>query len=85
MSLTLTCGVFLLIAVPTIIAAESVRASDWIGFAGNVLAAGMTIIAAAVAYSAVQRQVRIGLLGREEERIENALPGLREIAGRWKN
>lgn len=80
-SLAMVCGIFLLISIPLLIAANAVHISDWIGFAGNVVGASMTIVAAAVAYIAVQRQVGIGLISREEERIEARLPGLRQIAG----
>jgi hypothetical protein len=44
---------------PFLAAVEKGNPSDWIGFAGNFGAGAMTLIAAAIAWSAVQKQIAI--------------------------
>ena len=48
--------------------------------AGAVAAVGI-VVAGAIAGHNVNRQLRIGIIGREEERIEKVLPGLKEAIG----
>lgn len=81
MSLAMVLGVFLLTAVPLILSAATLNSTAWIGFAGSVVGGAVAIGGLAVATQNVRRQVRVGLLSREEERMEAALPGLKEIAG----
>ncbi|UWU89450.1 hypothetical protein [Bradyrhizobium sp. CB1015] len=60
--------------IPLVKAISAGNPSDWIGFFGNIAAAAMTIAAAVVAYFTVAHQVRISLMSREEDRMENLLP-----------
>src|ERR1700677_1668210 len=58
-SLALILGTFIVIAIPISIASgESIKASDWIGFAGSIAAGVMTLVAATLAWFAVQRQIK---------------------------
>lgn len=66
MSLALLLGVTLVIAIPAIITAESVRPSDWIGFSGSVVGGAITLFAAIIAWFAVGRQVE-----QQREAAEN--------------
>jgi hypothetical protein len=58
-----------------------VHADAWIGFWGSIVAAVLAVIAtgagAVLAWIAIRRQVRIGLLAREEERMERQIPSIR--------
>jgi hypothetical protein len=59
-SLGLVLGCMIVVMIPASIATgEAIKSSDWIGFAGNVVAGAMTLIAAAVAWFAVQKQITI--------------------------
>lgn len=78
-TLATVLGVFITIAVPAILGSEGIKASDWLGFAGNVLTAGVAAIAVYFGWRGITRQVRIGIVSREEERIERDLPGLRDL------
>jgi hypothetical protein len=78
MSLAMVLGVFVTVVVPAIISVETVRAADWIGFAGSVLVAAVAAIAIHYAWRGIVMQNRITLMSREESRIETELPGLVE-------
>lgn len=74
-------AIFLSIAVPISITPDQIKLSDWLGFAGNVLAAAITIAAAVVAWHAVQRQIKsqreemlIGVMTWEADRLEDNIP-----------
>lgn len=57
-SLAMVLGTVIVVFIPiSISGGEAIKASDWIGFSGNVLASVMTIIAAIIAWFAVQRQI----------------------------
>src|ERR1700682_840129 len=45
----------------------------------------MTIAAAYIAWIGIGRQIRIGIISREEDRIDRILPGMRaaELKARW--
>jgi hypothetical protein len=58
MSLTLALGCFVVVVIPVSIATV-IKPSDWIGFAGNVVAGAITLFAAILAWFAVQRQIAI--------------------------
>jgi hypothetical protein len=87
-SLAMVLGTTIVVMIPAAISGgDAIKANDWIAFAGNVLAGVMTLIAAVIAWFAVQRQIRaqaesearrttIDLISREEERMEALLPGL---------
>lgn len=60
-------------------ATASDKASDWLGFAGNILACVVAVSAAWLGWQGVKKQLRISVISREEERIEKELPGLRQI------
>jgi hypothetical protein len=59
--------------------------SDWLGFVGGLMGNALTGTIAGLAifygWQSVQRQMRVGIIGREEERIEKVLPGLKETIG----
>lgn len=58
-SLAMVLGTLIVVFLPfSITAGEQAKASDWIAFAGNLLAGVMTLIAAVAAWYAVQRQIR---------------------------
>jgi len=58
-SLALVLGTIIVTAIPGSIATgENIKSSDWIGFAGSVVAGGMTLFAATLAWFAVQRQIK---------------------------
>lgn len=68
-----------LVAKPIWIAASVAdKASDWLGFLGNILAFVGTICAAIFGWLAVRKQLRLSIITREEERIENELPKLQD-------
>jgi hypothetical protein len=54
---------------------------DWQTLIGAVVTAIGVVVAGAIALRNVKRQLRVGIIGREEERIERVLPGLRETVG----
>lgn len=73
-------ALLLSVGVPLLTIKEQVKLSDWLGFAGNVLGSGAALVAAAIAWRAVQRQIEIqreqiliGVLVREEDRMEREL------------
>lgn len=81
LALTLSIG------VPIITASEAVKLSDWLGFAGNVLGSGSALLAATIAWRAVQRQIAVQreqllltALLREEERLEAQFGGSYRMA-----
>lgn len=68
MALTIALSMLLTIAVPVILSTTDIHASDWIGFAGSVVGALITLIAAAIAYVAVKDQISAGeALARRRE------------------
>jgi hypothetical protein len=69
MALTLILGTSIVVMLPfSINGGDAVKSSDWIGFAGNVLAGVMTLIAAIVAWAAVQKQIEAGKESDERKR-----------------
>jgi hypothetical protein len=57
-ALALVLGTTIVVLLPASIAGgDAIKASDWIGFAGNVVAGVMTIVAALIAWVAVQKQI----------------------------
>ena len=56
--ISLVLGAVIIVLIPVFIGA-SIKSSDWIGFAGNVVAGTMTLVAAMVAWVAVQKQIAI--------------------------
>ena len=59
-SLAMVLGTMIVTMLPVAInGGEAIKASDWISFAGNVLAGVMTLIAAAFAWLSVQKQIVI--------------------------
>jgi hypothetical protein len=59
-SLGLVLGCLIVVMIPVSIATgDNIKSSDWIGFAGSVTAGAVTLIAAGIAWFAVQKQIRI--------------------------
>lgn len=59
-SLAMVLGTLIVTLIPISIASgDPIKASDWIGFAGNVLAGVMTLFAAILAWFAVTRQINV--------------------------
>lgn len=57
-ALAMVLGTTIVVLLPASIASgDPIKASDWIGFAGNVVAGVMTVIAALIAWVAVQKQI----------------------------
>ncbi|MDD1534604.1 MULTISPECIES: hypothetical protein [unclassified Bradyrhizobium] len=68
------------IGVPISVSKDTVELKDWLGFAGNILGAFGTLMAAFIAWNAVQQQIRVAraaqlleVTAREEDRIETEL------------
>ncbi|MGJ4947473.1 hypothetical protein [Bradyrhizobium sp. HKCCYLS20291] len=83
--LALALTVLVTVGAPVAASRTTLELKDWLGFAGNILSALVTLIAAYVAWRAVQAQIGtqrdanlLGVLFREEDRIERILPGLRD-------
>lgn len=56
--LAMVLGTLIVVLLPVAIATgEPIKSSDWIGFAGNVVSGAVTLLAAIVAWFAVQRQI----------------------------
>jgi hypothetical protein len=75
--LTVALALVFTLGVPISVSRETVELKDWLGFAGNVVGALMTLVAAIVAWRAVQRQITVQreanllvLMTREEDRLE---------------
>jgi hypothetical protein len=51
-------AVLLSVGLPVINSEASLKASDWLGFAGNIISAVLAAVAATVAWIAAQRQIR---------------------------
>jgi hypothetical protein len=75
--LAVTLVLFISIMTPAVMSPEAIKASDWIGFAGSALAAGVAALAIYYAWRGIMRQMRVSLISREEDRVEAELPGLR--------
>jgi hypothetical protein len=71
-------GVFLPISTVAILGTDGIKASDWIGFSGSMLTAGIAVSAIYYAWHGIKGQLRAEFISREEDRIERELPGLRE-------
>jgi hypothetical protein len=78
MSLAMALGVIISIAVPLIVSANAVNSTAWIGFCGSILGGAITLIGLVVATRNVNRQLQVNLLIREETRMEEELPGLKQ-------
>lgn len=76
--LSTVLAVLLAIGIPIGLAPDPIKISDWLGFAGNVLTGGIAAIAIYFAWRGITHQQRILLLSREEDRIEEELPGLND-------
>ena len=58
-SLALVLGVVIVTFVPmSISGGDTIKGSDWIGFAGSVIAGAMTLMAGIIAWFSVQRQIK---------------------------
>jgi hypothetical protein len=58
-SLAMVLGVLILMAVPLILSREAIHSSDWIGFAGSIFVGGIALLAAIIAWRAVQSQISV--------------------------
>jgi hypothetical protein len=79
-ALAVVLAVLVTVFAPMAAAKTTLDLKDWLGFAGNMLAAIVTVIAAYVAWRAVQTQigaerdaVMLSILMREEDRLETEL------------
>jgi hypothetical protein len=80
LSLTAALALLLTIGIPITVSKDRVELKDWLGFAGNVVGAFVTLLAAVIAWYAVQRQIGVqreanlpSVMTREETRLENDL------------
>lgn len=78
--LALALAALLTVGVPISVSKDTIEVKDWLGFAGNILGAIVTLIAAWIAWRAVQRQITaqrdatlLGVISREEDRLEAEL------------
>jgi hypothetical protein len=67
LTLALALGIFLTVMAPIVAGNEPVKLSDWFGFAGSLGGAVVTLIAAVIAWKAVQAQI-----AQSERAIERA-------------
>lgn len=79
----LALTLLLTIGIPISVFGGVGELDDWLGFAGNIVGAAMTVVAAFVAWRAVQPQVSaqreavlVDLMMREEDRLETELHAL---------
>lgn len=75
--LALSLTFLLVVGIPML--AGPIDARTWFGFGGSLIGGVCTIVAIIVATRNVNRQLRVSLVGREEERLERELPQLREL------
>jgi hypothetical protein len=61
-------------------AAKDGNRTDWLGFAGSVVAAFVAAVAILFAWKGIMSQVRLSLATREEDWIAARLPGMREAS-----
>jgi len=80
LSLAAALALLLTIGIPITVSKDKVELKDWLGFAGNLLGAIFTVLAAVIAWYAVQRQIRVqreanllSVMTREETRLENEI------------
>lgn len=78
--LALCLGVFLVTAIPLVVSVNVINSTAWIGFAGSLVGGAIAIIGLFIASNNVRRQLRINLMGREEERMEIELPSLKQLS-----
>jgi hypothetical protein len=78
--LTAALAFLLTVGIPITVSKDTVELKDWFGFAGNVLGAFAALLAAVIAWRAVQLQIGVqreanllSVLTREETRIENEI------------
>jgi hypothetical protein len=78
--LAVALAVLLTTGAPVANSETGVKLSDWLGFAGNILGALVTLVAAYIAWRAVQRQIGaernatlLDVTTREEDRLEAEL------------
>src|SRR5258705_10603612 len=67
-ALALVLGVFITVFAPIVASPDHVKLSDWFGFAGSLVGAMVTLGAAALAWRAVQGQIK---------QAENAIEAVR--------
>lgn len=76
-SLSLVLGTVIVVLLPVAIATgDPIKASDWVGFAGSVVGGAMTVIAALVAWFAVQKQISAQQLIAERQMAIQAFDAL---------
>jgi hypothetical protein len=57
LSLSAVLAAFLVVSIPILLAPEPLKVSDWLGFAGAIIGAFVTLAAAIIAWRAVQAQI----------------------------
>ncbi|MET4071544.1 hypothetical protein ABID58_006358 [Bradyrhizobium sp. S3.2.6] len=72
-------ALLLTLGIPIAVSKDTVELKDWLGFAGNVLGACVTLLAAVIAWRAVQAQIAsqrdamlLEVTAREENRKRSA-------------
>jgi hypothetical protein len=76
-SLAMILGTMIIVLLPvSIVGGDSIKSSDWIGFAGNIVAGVMTLIGAAIAWFAVQRQINLQETNRIQAQQEAKVVGV---------
>lgn len=86
-ALAVALTALLSIGIPISVSKETVELKDWLGFAGNILGAAVTLAAAFIAWTAVQSQIKaqrdafiLDVTAREEDRLEAELATLYALA-----
>jgi hypothetical protein len=86
-SLAMALGTLIVVLIPISVAtSENIKSSDWIGFAGSVIAGAIALLAAILAWFAVRRQIAAGedaeirVAQRLAEQRETELANAKEAA-----
>jgi hypothetical protein len=85
-ALALALTVLVIVGAPIAASRTTLELKDWLGFAGNILSALVTLIAAYIAWRAVQSQIGtqqdatlLVLINREEDRVDAQIPTLVDL------
>jgi hypothetical protein len=79
-SLALVLGIFVSVMIPLVVSVDAINSTAWIGFCGSFIGAAIAVAALLVATRNVRHQMRINVFSREEQRIEDEMPGLSEAS-----
>lgn len=85
LSLSAVLAVLLSVGIPILLSPEPVKLSDWLGFAGAVVAAPVTLAAAIIAWRAVQAQITAQRVIADQQAAIQTYGVLHELATTIEN